>query len=93
MIAHQLSLPVLLPAAVTLLAADPLTEGDYYPGDLLYAVVRLPEPAWHRAANHRDRLTEVCRQPHCPLKTPTGASASPSPCFSTVPRRAQHPIT
>jgi hypothetical protein len=59
MIGQQIALPVLLPLAVTVLAADPLAEGDFYPGDLLNAVVRLPQAAWHSAPGHRDRLTEA----------------------------------
>lgn len=61
MLGQQIAVPILLPMAVTVLADDPLAEGDDYPGDLLYAVVRLPESAWHSAARHRDRLVEVLR--------------------------------
>jgi hypothetical protein len=43
MLGQQIAVPILLPMAVTVLADDLLAEGDYYPGDLLYAVVRLPE--------------------------------------------------
>jgi hypothetical protein len=44
---------------VSVLAGNPLAEGDYYPGDLLDAVVRLPKAAWHGTAGARDRLTEI----------------------------------
>jgi CDI immunity proteins len=61
MLGQQIAVPILLPMAVTVLADDPLAEGDNYPGDLLYAVVRLPESAWRGAARHRDRLVKVLR--------------------------------
>jgi hypothetical protein len=61
MLGQQIAVPILLPMAVKVLADNPLAEGDYYPGDLLYTVVRLPEPAWHGATRHRDRLAEVLR--------------------------------
>lgn len=61
MIGQQIAVPILLPMAVTVLAGNPFTEGDYYPGDLLYAVVRLPGPAWQGATRHRDRLVEALR--------------------------------
>lgn len=66
MLGQRIAVPILLPMAVTVLAGNPLAEGDYYPGDLLYAVVRLPEPAWHGAARHRDRLVEVLRATSLP---------------------------
>jgi hypothetical protein len=61
MLGQQIAVPILLPMAVTVLADNPLAEGDYYPGDLLYTVVRLPEQQWHGAEPHRQRLVEVLR--------------------------------
>jgi CDI immunity proteins len=68
MIGQQLALPVLLPLAVAVLADNPLAEGDYYPGDLLHAVVRLPETAWHGASSQHDRLIEVLRAASLPAE-------------------------
>lgn len=59
MLGQQIAVPVLLPIAVAALIEDPLAEGDYYPGDLLYNVVRLPEQEWRGAARLRERLIEV----------------------------------
>lgn len=59
MLGQQVAVPILLPLAVTVLAADPFVQGDFYPGDLLQAVVRLPASAWHGATSLRDRLLEV----------------------------------
>ncbi|MBO0728546.1 MAG: hypothetical protein J2P57_04755 [Acidimicrobiaceae bacterium] len=61
MLGQHIAVPILLPIAVTVLADNPLAEGDYYPGDLLYAVLQLPEPAWQNAAHNRERLVELLR--------------------------------
>jgi hypothetical protein len=59
MLGQQVSVPVLLPFAVEVLVRDPLAEGDYYPGDLLSAVLRLPDSAWSDLGSERQRLAEV----------------------------------
>ena len=46
MLGQGIGVPILLPLAIEILVADPLVEGDFYPGDLLGAVLRLPAPAW-----------------------------------------------
>ena len=54
MVAQQQSLVYLIPLAIEQLGNDPLSEGDYYPGDLLCAVLRIPDtfrqqyPTWRR---------------------------------------------
>ncbi|WP_223147802.1 contact-dependent growth inhibition system immunity protein [Actinotalea sp. JY-7885] len=40
MIGQGVGLPVLIPRALAVLRRDPLAHGDFYPGDLLAAVVR-----------------------------------------------------
>ncbi|MCZ7427798.1 contact-dependent growth inhibition system immunity protein [Micromonospora sp. WMMA1949] len=49
----------LLPLAVQVLLRDPLAEGDYYPGDLLANVLRLPDSAWSGLRTERERLRSV----------------------------------
>jgi hypothetical protein len=61
MLGQQIAVPILLPMAVTVLADNPFAEGDYYAGDLLEAVIRLPGAAWQGGARLRDRLVEVLR--------------------------------
>jgi hypothetical protein len=39
MIGQQTGLPHLIPGAVVVLEGQPLAEGDYYPGDLLFSVI------------------------------------------------------
>lgn len=41
MIGQNLSLAILVPIALDLLQEDPLTEGDYFPGDLLLNLMRI----------------------------------------------------
>ncbi|WP_433658764.1 contact-dependent growth inhibition system immunity protein [Nocardia sp. CA-128927] len=42
LIRQREGLRALLPRALELLAQDPLAEGDYYPGDLLVAILEIP---------------------------------------------------
>jgi hypothetical protein len=46
LIGQQVGLSVLVPLAVQQLQRDPLAEGDYYPGDLLASLLRLPASFW-----------------------------------------------
>jgi hypothetical protein len=46
MLGQQIAVPILLPMALAVLREDPLAEGNYYPGDLLLAVLRLPDDVW-----------------------------------------------
>ena len=48
MIGQQFSLPTLVPMALECLKDKPLAEGDFFPGDLLKAMVQLDED-WHGA--------------------------------------------
>lgn len=61
MLSQQIGVPVLLPIAVEVLSVEPLVEGDFYPGDLLSAVLRLPETAWSHLPGEQQRLREVLR--------------------------------
>ena len=45
-ISQQMGLTYLLPLAIERLNADPLTAGDYFVGDLLGAVLRVPKNTW-----------------------------------------------
>ncbi|SCG62213.1 contact-dependent growth inhibition system immunity protein [Micromonospora inositola] len=59
MFGQQIGVPALLPLAVQVLLCDPLAEGDYYPGDLLSNVLRLPDSAWSSRRAERKRLASV----------------------------------
>ena len=59
MLGQTLGVSALLPRAVRVLCADPLAEGDFYPGDLLTVVLRLPGTAWTGLEPERQRLASV----------------------------------
>ena len=59
MLGQEMNVRILLPLAVDVLALDPLAEGDLYPGDLLWSVLRLPRSAWDGRPDLRDRLGVV----------------------------------
>ncbi|MEU9741164.1 contact-dependent growth inhibition system immunity protein [Micromonospora chersina] len=59
MLGQEIGVPALLPLAVQLLLRDPFAEGDYYPGDLLSNVLRLPDPAWSSLRAERKRLASA----------------------------------
>jgi hypothetical protein len=46
LIGQQVGLSVLVPVAVEILERDRIAEGDYYRGDLLASVLRLPASFW-----------------------------------------------
>lgn len=46
MIEQQISLPHLVPLALDVLRTNPLAEGDFYPGDLLHAVLSVDDDYW-----------------------------------------------
>ncbi len=46
LIGQQIAVAILLPRVIKILTRSPLVAGDYYPGDLLAAVLRLPAEVW-----------------------------------------------
>ena len=46
LVRQQVGLPYVVPVALHALADDPLLEADYYPGDLLAALLELPTDYW-----------------------------------------------
>ncbi|WP_429417673.1 contact-dependent growth inhibition system immunity protein [Nocardia sp. GAS34] len=49
----------LMPYALNLLEKDPLAHGDYYPGDLLVTVLRLPDDYWSENRDVTNRLIRL----------------------------------
>lgn len=49
----------MIPMALELLQVDPFTEGDYYGGDLLAAVLRVEAAYWRRYPDLRREAAEV----------------------------------
>lgn len=60
LIGQQIGLEHLVPLALDRLAADPLAEGDFYPGDLLKSVVRVEPAYWQTHPEQRRALEQVC---------------------------------
>jgi hypothetical protein len=58
MIGQGHGLSYLLPSALTRLESDPWAEGDFYEGDLLHAVLGIPEGFWRQ---HADQLRQTAR--------------------------------
>jgi hypothetical protein len=56
---QQESVDVLVPVALTHLEQDPLAEGDFYPGDLLTAVLKVPQAYWQQHPDQRRRASAV----------------------------------
>lgn len=59
LIAQRVGLEVLVPLALTRLENDPLAEGDFYPGDLLVAVLRVHQGYWRSHPGEAARLRTV----------------------------------
>jgi hypothetical protein len=56
LIGQKVGVAAVMPLALERLEQDPLAEGDYYPGDLLVAVLGIPRDYWER---HPDQHAKV----------------------------------
>lgn len=52
----------LVPLAIGYLEGCPLIEGDYYPGDLLVAMMKIEEPLWLSCPSYLERLRVVVKR-------------------------------
>ncbi|MGW7532409.1 contact-dependent growth inhibition system immunity protein [Amycolatopsis sp. NPDC054798] len=52
----------ILPLGLRKLEKDPLAEGDYYPGDLLVAAMKLPVESWAKHPDWENRMGRVVSQ-------------------------------
>jgi len=63
MIGQRIALDHLVPRAIEILEVDPLAEGDFYPGDLLAAVLREPDRSyWQLHPDQAKRLDDVIKE-------------------------------
>jgi hypothetical protein len=82
-IGQGIGLSWLVPLALAQLQQDLLAEGDYYPGDLLSAVSRLPASYWQAHPASLNGFVQLLRA-QLPASPPVGMPAS---AFSEVQRR------
>lgn len=61
-ITQQVGFPFVLELAIERLRPDPLLEADFYPGDVLAALVRLDEQDWAGRNDLREALAKLFRQ-------------------------------
>jgi len=61
MLGQGLGVKHLLPLAIEVLEKDPLAEGDFYPGDLLGSVLRLPAKTWVIDCTHAQRVDAIMK--------------------------------
>jgi len=59
MIGQQIGIEHLIPLALNRLEADPYAEGDYYPGDLLAVVMRIPSEYWLKHPMEATRMDSI----------------------------------
>jgi len=59
LIAQQVGLDVVVPIALGRLEQNPLAEGDFYPGDLLVAVLGVSQTYWRSHPGEAARLRTV----------------------------------
>jgi hypothetical protein len=59
MIQQQIGLRYLVPIALQHLRKDPLAEGDFYPGDLLAAILRVAGDFWQQKPDLNRELRNV----------------------------------
>lgn len=59
MIEQGLGLPYLLPLALEKLEENPFVQGDFFPGDLLLAVLRVKSEFWQAHSELFDQLSDV----------------------------------
>ena len=59
LIAQRVGLAVLVPRVLQHLEREPYLEADYYPGDLLVAVLRAPTTHWEKYPQQRTRVEQI----------------------------------
>ena len=59
MIGQKIGLEFLVPIALERLVENPFEQGDFYPGDLLMNLLRLPADYWHKHPDLRWELADT----------------------------------
>ncbi len=62
LISQQIGLDTIVPLALERVEREPLAEGDFYPGDLLDALIRrVPDSYWQAHEDQRTRVRTVAQ--------------------------------
>jgi hypothetical protein len=59
MIGQSISLDILVPKALDILKKNPFAEGDYFEGDLLKNLLRVPKNYWNQNPNQKHILIQL----------------------------------
>ncbi len=59
MVGQKIGLEYLVPLALAQLEIDPFVSGDYYDGDLLESIQRLPDIFWEQYPELQDRWQKI----------------------------------
>ncbi|MEY8042169.1 contact-dependent growth inhibition system immunity protein [Saccharopolyspora cebuensis] len=59
LVGQNVGLDTLMPRVLERLEHDPLLEADFYPGDLLTAVLAAPSSYWTAHPDHRTRIEHI----------------------------------
>lgn len=59
LISQKIGLDVLVPRTLTLLEQNPLLEGDFYPGDVLAATLKIPSSYWSANPSQLTRIKHI----------------------------------
>lgn len=68
LLSQEIGVPYVLPIAVAALEQDILQEVYYYEGDLLNAVLRLPEAFWRNAKEERNIVARLVKEHYSLIK-------------------------
>ncbi|TCO62995.1 contact-dependent growth inhibition system immunity protein [Actinocrispum wychmicini] len=82
MISQQVGLEILVPRALAELDEDPLLEGDYHPGDVLVAVLKVPPTYWSTNPSQRatlNRIIDTVTDPDADLRADIDAFRQANP--------------
>lgn len=72
LLGQEIGTKYLVPLALDFLEEDPLLEGDYYPGDLLANLVRLPIAFWSANREFLNRIIAIAKRAESELLAVVG---------------------
>lgn len=75
MVSQSVGTVAILPRILDLLEENPLSEGDFYPGDLLVATLRLRRDYWSDHVGLLDRARRVAQRADAMANQLNGAQA------------------